>query len=278
VWRGRRRRFGLGLATVFGLRQRGFFIPSRHAAVTSPPFLYTALEPAFRQAEPNFFVLLAVMERHAPALLAIGEEPPPAPRWRQDWFPRLDAAAAYALVSTRAPKRLIEIGSGHSTRWLARAVADAGLPTRIVAIDPAPRASLIGLRLEMIQAPVQVVGAATFGDLDAGDVLSMDGSHVLMPGTDVDVVVNGILPRLPAGVLVHIHDVFLPDGYPAAWAWRGYNEQLAVATLLQGRGYRLLWSSHWVATRLGDHLACSVVADLPLLPGAHESSLWLEKQ
>ena len=156
-------------------------------------------------------------------------------------------------------------------------MADAGLATQIVAIDPAPRASLMGLRLEMIQAPVQAVDAARFTALGPGDVLSIDGSHVLMPGTDVDLILNDILPRLAAGTLVHIHDVFLPDGYPGAWAWRGYNEQLAVAVLLHG-GYRLVWSSHWVATRLANRLATSVVARLPLPQGAPESSLWLEKQ
>ena len=58
-----------------------------------------------------------------------------------------------------------------------------------------------------------------------------------MPGTDVDFLLNRILPALPAGVLVHVHDVFLPDDYPADWEWRGYNEQLGVAALIQGRGF-----------------------------------------
>jgi hypothetical protein len=47
--------------------------------------------------------------------------------------------------------------------------------------------------------------------------------------------------------------------------------------MLWRRGYQILWSSHWVATRLQGRLAHSVIADLPFLPGAHESSLWLEK-
>src|SRR5262245_31183128 len=85
--------------------------------------------------------LLSLIEGHARELEAIGPDAPPAPRWNQDWFPRLDAAAAYAMVRALRPKRIVEVGSGHSTRFLARAVADGGLDTRITAIDPEPRAT-----------------------------------------------------------------------------------------------------------------------------------------
>ena len=116
-----------------------------------------------------------------------------------------------------------------------------------------------------------------FAPLIAGDVLFIDSSHLLMPGTDVDVLFNRVLPRLPAGVFVHIHDVFLPDAYPAAWDWRGYNEQLGVAALLQGGGFAPLWSSHYAVTRMKEQIAKSVIATLPFPEGAVESSLWLRK-
>jgi hypothetical protein len=76
---------------------------------------------------------------------------------------------------------------------------------------------------------------------------------------------------------VHVHDVFLPDGYPQSWIWRGYNEQLAVAALLTGGGWRVLFASHYAASRLADEVAASAAGNLPLLPGALESSLWLER-
>src|SRR5512144_1518108 len=103
---------------------RGFFIPCRYAnaaRAAASGVLYPGLEVAFGEAEPRLLALLDAIDQHAAALLAIGEEAPPAPRWRQDWFPRLDAAAAYALVFMHAPNLLIEVGSGHSTRWFARA-------------------------------------------------------------------------------------------------------------------------------------------------------------
>jgi len=277
----RRRRRSLRATASQFPQPRGFFIPHRltaHAASAATDG-YPELQPWFEAAAPACGDLLATIENHAADLLAIAasELPPPAPRFRQDWFPRLDAAAAYALVRRRRPARLIEIGCGHSTRWFAKAVADAGAATRMTAIDPRPRARLAGLPVAFIRASVQQAGAAPFEGLAAGDVLSLDGSHILMPGTDVDVVLNRILPRLPPGVLVHIHDIFLPDPYPARWAWRGYNEQQAVAVMLAGGGWRILWSSRWTATRMTRCLAASVASRLPLLPGAVEASLWLEK-
>ena len=78
--------------------------------------------------------------------------------------------------------------------------------------------------------------------------------------------------------MVHVHDVFLPDAYPPEWRWRGYNEQLLVGALLQGGAYTLTFASHYVATRKAHLLAAGVVAGLPRVPGAHETSLWLRKQ
>jgi hypothetical protein len=217
--------------------------------------------------------LLSLIEEYRAGLESIGSQPPPAPRWNQDWFPRLDAAAAYALVRATRPKRIVEVGSGHSTRFLARAVSDGGLDTRITAIDPQPRASLIGLEIDWMKTPVQRVGA--FPALGPGDVLFIDSSHQVKPGSDVEFLLERVLPRLPAGVRVHFHDIFLPDDYPAHWAWRRYNEQQAVASLIERRVLEIDFSSHAIVSR-GE--MPGVLARLPLVPGAIESSLWLTKQ
>ena len=219
----------------------------------------------------------AAIEDHAEALEALGNEPPPAPRWMQDWFPRLDAAAAYAMVRRFRPRRIVEVGSGHSTRFFARAAADAGSTTRITAIDPAPRASLEGLDLELLRMPVQQAGDAPFAVLAIDDFLAVDSSHVLSPGSDVDHLINRVLPALPVGVRVHFHDIFLPDPYPSAWGWRRYNEQVAVAALLAGGDYVVDFASAWLVSRRTRWLAKGVVSRLPLVAGARESSLWLRK-
>lgn len=267
------RRLGFALSTLLGLRARGFFIPYRYAADAAPG-PYPALEPLFRAAE--MLPVLDAIDGHRPALLGIRDDPGPA-RFDQSWFPRLDAAAAYAIVRRERPSRIVEVGSGHSTRFLARAVLDGGLATEVVAVDPAPRAALAGLA---VRHDARMLGAehrALVAGLGPGDVLFVDSSHVAMPGTDLDRIVGDVLPRLRPGVLVHLHDILLPDPYPERWAWRGYNEQIVAAALLQG-GYELLFSSRWAATRLAARLREGVVAELPLAADAVETSLWLRKR
>lgn len=258
-------------------RARGFVIPYRYADSVEAPAAYPALAPFFTAAEPEFRAVLSAAASFLDRLRALGGEQPPAPRFEQDWFPRLDAAIAYTLVRRSRPARIVEVGSGHSTRFLVRAVADEGCATRIVAIDPAPRATLDGLPIEFIRATVQRAGPGPFDGVAAGDMVFIDSSHILMPGTDVDLLLNTVLPALPVGVFVHVHDVFLPAGYPAEWAWRGYNEQNAVAALIASGGFRLRWASHYVATRMQADVDAAGLGSLPLPKGAHESSLWLVK-
>ena len=216
--------------------------------------------------------VLDAIEKYAAELESLGKEPPPAPRWDQDWFPRLDAAAAYALVRETRPRRIVEVGSGHSTRFLARAVADGGLPTRITAIDPQPRAGIAGLKVDFLKSSVQDVNSSLFDKLEAGDILFIDSSHQHKPGSDVELLVDRVIPVLVPGVRVHFHDIFLPDGYPPEWAWRRYNEQEAVARLVEKKELNVEFSSHQAAKNLS-----GVLARLPLVPGAFESSLWLSR-
>ena len=218
--------------------------------------------------------MLKLIETYASELEAIGSEPPPAPRWNQDWFPRLDAAAAYAMVRNTRPRRIVEVGSGHSTRFLARAVADGGLDTRITAIDPRPRASIQNLGVEWLQTHVETLHHGPFAALGENDILFIDSSHQVKPGSDVEFLLNEVIPRLPAGVRVHFHDIFLPDDYPGQWAWRRYNEQAEVKKLIDAGALRIDFSSH--AAGNGEPLG-GVLARLPLVPGAVESSLWLTK-
>jgi hypothetical protein len=181
------------------------------------------------------------------------------------------------MVRHLGPARIVEVGAGHSTRFLARAVTDGALNTAITAIDPSPRPDLAAFGVDVRAATLQSAGLDAFAGLAAGDILSIDSSHVLMPGSDVDVLINVVLPALPDGVHIQVHDIFLPDDYPPDWTWRGYNEQLGIAPLVHGGGYRLRWSSHYVTTRMSDILADTVIERLALVPGARETSLWLTK-
>jgi hypothetical protein len=275
------RRLALGLPTILGLAKRGFFIPYRYADSVAPGErdLYPAVAALFTDYESVFADALEVLSDYTEefARIAAGGGVG-APRFDQDWFPRLDAAMAYALVRRFQPPRIVEVGSGHSTRFVARAVADGRLPTAITAIDPAPRAGIARLPVALRREAVPQCGVAPFEALRPGDLLMIDSSHILMPGTDVDFLLSSVLPNLKPGTLVHIHDMMLPDGYPPDWAWRGYNEQSAVAALLGSGAWQPLFSSHWAVTRMAATVAKSPVAALPLQKGARETGLWLERR
>lgn len=270
--RGRWRRLALGLPTVLGLAPRGWFIPHRYAPLLPPPGTqppYPAIEQLFERHAGAFDAMIDAVDSHAAGIEGLKS------LLGQAWFPSLDAAVAYALVRERKPQRIIEVGSGHSTRILARAECGVG---EIVAVDPMPRADVAGLPgVRVVPSTLQAAPADLFEGLHAGDVLFIDSSHILMPGSDVDILLNRVLPRLPAGALVHIHDIFLPFDYPPIWGWRNYNEQQGVVPLLSTGAWRPLFSSVWAARRMGERLAASVVARLPQPVEAMATSLWLEK-
>jgi hypothetical protein len=271
--RGRWRRLALGLPTVLGLWPRGWFIPHRYAPLLPPPGTqppYPAIEELFARRTHSFSAVVDLVDGHAATLEGMHG------LLDQAWFPALDAAVAYALIRERKPQRVIEVGSGHSTRVLAKAMGGMG---EILAIDPSPRADIAGLPgVRVVPQTVQAAPAELFDGLKAGDVLFMDSSHILMPGSDVDLLLNRVLPRLPAGVLLHIHDIFLPFDYPPVWGWRAYNEQQGVLPLLTTGAYEPLFSSVWAHCRLADCLERSVVARLPRPSDALSTSLWLAKR
>lgn len=271
--RGRWRRFALGLPTVLGLKPRGWFIPHRYAPLLPPPGAqppYPAIERLFEEHAGPFAAVLDAVDERAEALESCKA------MFEQSWFPSLDAAVAYALVRERKPRHIIEVGSGHSTRVLSKALGGVG---EILAIDPAPRADIADLPgVRVKSSTLQAAPDTVFDDLVQGDVLFVDSSHILMPGSDVDILLNRVLPRLPSGTLVHIHDIFLPFDYPAIWDWRAYNEQQGVVPLLTSGAFKPLFSSVWAERRMANRLAASVIARLPRPPDALPASLWLEKR
>lgn len=266
-----------GLRTILGLGRRGYFIPYRYAAdVDAETEDYPSVRNQFcKLCDTRFTGVLGLIGQYRAELERLGGDPP-SPRWNQDWFPGLDAAAAYALVRETKPNRIIEIGSGHSTRFIMRAKQDGGLATRVTCVDPAPRADLRGLGLDLRLEPIQRLDPGTLPRLEAGDILFVDSSHIAMPGSDVDWVLNRLIPELPKGVLVHFHDMFLPDPYPKHWRWRGYNEQIIVAALLAGGRAAPVFSSHFVRNHRPDLVDSLDLGWIARIEGAIESSLWLE--
>lgn len=268
----------MGLRTIQGMAKEGFFIPYRYAATLPAPGPYPAFEKLFAAHRNDMRAVNAEIDARAAELKAMNG-PAPAPRWDQDWFPRADAAAAYAIVAWWRPKRIVEVGSGHSTRFMAAAMnrRDGAGAKRITCIDPAPRAAFHDLGVDWRAEVLSEAHLPLFEALKPGDVAFFDSSHILVPGCDVDLILNRILPALREGVLIHVHDILLPDPYPAAWEWRGYAEQNALGPWLLSGGLKPIWSSHYAVTRMRA-AESGVLSELPLPEGAFETSLWMEKQ
>lgn len=176
-------------------------------------------------------------ERYAPQLSRIREvedEASTEPYWRNEFIPGLDALTLYCFAAINDPALYVEIGSGNSTKFVRRSIRDNHLRTKIVSIDPCPRAEIDSICDEAIRQPLEKVDLAIFDRLAAGDILVFDGSHLVFQNSDATVFFLEIMPRLSPGVLVYIDDIFLPFDYPPSWRERFYSEQYMLAALLLG--------------------------------------------
>lgn len=173
-------------------------------------------------------------------LLNIPMQPasPLEPSWVNKWLSPFDLASLYCLVSLNHPQHYLEVGSGVSTLVARRAVRDHELRTRIISIDPQPRAEIEPLCDTIIRQPLERVELAVFDQLAPGDILFIDSSHRVFTNSDVTVLFLDVLPRLQPGVLVHLHDIFLPYDYPPEWRDRYYSEQYLLAAMLLGQSSR----------------------------------------
>jgi hypothetical protein len=212
---------------------------------------------------------------------ALREVPPVGPTvyWENPWFTGLDAIAMYGVVRSRAPKMLVEIGSGMSTHFAAMARGDARLNTELIVIDPQPRRDVAAIVDRHVASALEAAPLAMFSDIQAGDVVFFDGSHCTFMNNDVTVFFLEILPGLPGGVTVGVHDVFLPDDYPASYASSFPSEQYLVAALLLGGDrYKPLlpcWYLENHTTMLAAHPNSILTDPAPIAaaaPGA--SSFW----
>ncbi|MGN6189711.1 MAG: class I SAM-dependent methyltransferase [Conexibacter sp.] len=241
------------------------------------------LAPRWGHGRPPHTALAALIEagreRCAAHLAAMGsalgemrvamtaaEARPGEPYWENLWMGGMDAASLSYFLAARNPARYVEIGSGMSTRWARHAIRTHGLRTEIVSIDPMPRTEIAGLCDVQLRRPLEQADLSIFAELEAGDVVLMDGSHRAFQNSDATVFVLDVLPQLASGVLVGIHDVTLPHDYPPAWRSRFYSEQyLLAAYLLGGAGVQIelpcyfaetdphlggLWRRAWTAAGL----------------------------
>ncbi|MEQ1591934.1 MAG: class I SAM-dependent methyltransferase [Thiobacillaceae bacterium] len=157
---------------------------------------------------------------------------PRLPYWNNGFIAGFEAVALYCYPVIYQTKLYVEIGSGNSTKFVRQSVIKNGLHTKIVSIDPSPRAEIDDICDEVRRERLEDTDQEIFDALDDGDILMFDGSHRCFQNSDVTVFFLEILPRLKRGVLVYIDDIYLPYDYPPVWQDRFYSEQYLLATLL----------------------------------------------
>jgi hypothetical protein len=184
--------------------------------------------------------------------------------FNQDFFREADALVLYATLLHFKPRRVIEIGSGHSSALMLD-VVDVSLPsTSLTFIEPYPERLLSILRdedkkkIRIIERCVQDVGIDEFLALEADDLLFIDSSHVSKIASDVNFLFFQVLPRLKPGVIVHIHDIFWAFEYPREWILdgRSWNEAYLLRALLLGSDmYKILFWNSWAGLAAVDVLS-----------------------
>ncbi len=200
-------------------------------------------------------------------------------------FSWLDSRALFVLLRAWRPRRMVEVGSGYSTLLSAdvnRRFLDLGMS--FTCIEPYPRpfltraGGLTGVERLLIER-VERLGLDPFLELEAGDVLFIDSSHVAKTGSDVNFLFFEVLPRLAAGVRIHIHDIHLPHEYPVEWVIdenRSWNEQYLVrALLMYTTGFRVVFGCRYAFHRFPELVRGALAHPKGRAFGG--GSLWIER-
>jgi len=192
------------------------------------------------------------------------------------------------------PKRIVEVGCGVSTACMMHAIrlnsSEGSAECELTCVDPFPAPALSGLRgIELVPTMVQTLPLGFFDQLQAGDILFIDSTHAVKTGSDVLYLYLEVLPRLKPGVLVHIHDVFLPylyqrDVLQHFFDWQEtslllallkHNDRLSVLSCLSALHYDL---TEELRAALPDYCPQTDLAEglSPGIRGGHfPSSIWL---
>lgn len=203
--------------------------------------------------------------------------------YQQDFFGYSDAIFLYSFLRKTKPKRIIEIGSGFSSAVILDTVEHFfDHQPEITFIEPYPERLGTLLKphdkasVRIIEKKVQEVPLETFASLQAGDLLFIDSSHVIKFGSDVHFLLFEILPRMPAGIFVHFHDVFYPFEYPAEWlaAGRYWNEDYFLRAFLA-------YNSEWTICFFNGYVARAfepfLAENMPLCLKNTGGSLYIQR-
>ena len=256
-----------------------------------------AFQPRYGHGKPPHPQLYALIDQHRATyrellngLLAYqaafesikdtpAETDPNQPAWNNSFLPGLDMIAIYGMLAKFRPAQYVEVGSGNSTKVAAKAIRDQGLATRITSLDPYPRAEIDQLAQQVIRKPFEDTDFSFLYQLRANDILFIDNSHRVLPNSDATVFFLEVLPRLAPGVIVHIHDIYLPYDYPQFMCDRAYSEQYLLAAFLLANPakYETILPNYFISQ---DPELSGILAPLwrrPALQGVetHGGSYWL---
>lgn len=202
---------------------------------------------------------------------------------RNGQFSWLDSRALFVFVRDLRPRRVVEIGSGFSSLLVAD-VNRRFFDERIVfeCVDPYPKPVLeseIPGITRLVREPVQRLELQFFTQLEAGDILFIDSSHVAKTGSDVNFLFFEVLPRLAPGVRVHLYAIFLPAEYPREWVAdenRSWNEQyLLRALLMHSTGFRVMFGCNYALHRFPELVSSAL--GRPGKPAFGGGSFWIER-
>lgn len=245
---------------------------------------------------------LAAMEERLSRLLAahggeLGDLPPFEEAKALGYgpgFTRLDAQLLYLIVRELKPGRLLEVGSGLSTYYAARALErnrEEGAPGRITCIDPYSGDRVRDLPgVEVVRREVQDVTPGEFRVLEEGDVLFIDSTHVVKVGGDVAHLYLEVVPSLAPGVVIHSHDIHFPRNTPhpaeayvldAKWPRYWTEAMLLQAFLAFNREFEILLSASILRHEDEDLLERTVPGYRPVVPrdfDTHAGSLWYRRR
>ncbi len=171
------------------------------------------------------------------------------PHWLNRAIPGLDAASIYYMVAKYKPLKWYEVGSGNSTKFAKSAIVNHKLNTEIMAVDPYPCNEMDLICDTLYKQPLEEINTSLFQQLTANDILFVDNSHRCFSNSDVTTVFLDIFPYLKSGVIVGIHDIFLPYDYPPDWNEWYFSEQylLAVSLLAKGNGLEIILPNAFIS-------------------------------
>ena len=199
-----------------------------------------------------------------------------------EWYSYGDAIILFCMINYFKPKQLVEVGSGYSSLVTLDTCELLNLKTKITFIEPFPDLllSLLSDRDDpeklLLRKEIQTVNLSLFEDLNSGDILFVDSSHVVKFASDVLFILTEVLPRLKPGVIIHFHDVFWPFEYPLEWLEQGFawNEAYFLKALLtNNKNYEILYFNDYMGQMHQD----LVKQYMPLALKNFGCGIWLKK-